>query len=100
VIPPEPLICAECGREPRDDENAADEWCCYSDGAGELVTFCPECAEREFARRTFEHSGLRDVTKFLLYDQVRQTWGKYREIGTGSKEWGRSGESAQSVRSA
>jgi len=44
--------------------------------------------EREIARRTFEHSGLRDVTKFLLYDQVRQIWRKYREIGTGSKEWG------------
>jgi hypothetical protein len=41
--------------------------------------------EREIARRTFEHSGLRTITKFLLYDQVRQTWRKYREIGVGSK---------------
>jgi hypothetical protein len=44
--------------------------------------------EREIARRTFEHSGLRGITKFLLYDQVRQTWSKYREIGVGSKAWG------------
>ena len=40
--------CAECGRRPRPDENADDEWRAYSDGAGELIVFCPECAEREF----------------------------------------------------
>jgi hypothetical protein len=42
------LACAESGREPREDENAADEWRAYSDGVGELHVFCPECAEREF----------------------------------------------------
>jgi hypothetical protein len=42
------LACAECGRNPRDNENADDEWRAYSDGVGELHTFCPECAEREF----------------------------------------------------
>jgi hypothetical protein len=56
--------------------------------------------EREIARRTFEHSGLRKVTKFLLYDQVRQTWRKYREIGVGSKEWGESASSESSARPA
>jgi len=56
--------------------------------------------EREIARRTFEHSGLRDVTKFLLYDQVRQTWRKYKEIGTGSKEWGEPSGAAGSARTA
>jgi hypothetical protein len=56
--------------------------------------------EREVARRTFEHSGLRDVTKFLLYDQVRQTWNKYREIGTGSRDWGDPGGLAHSAHSA
>jgi hypothetical protein len=30
------------------DENAADEWRAYSDGVGELVVFCPDCADREF----------------------------------------------------
>ena len=44
----EPLMCAECGRKPRPDENAEDEWRAYSDGVGELVVFCPECAECEF----------------------------------------------------
>jgi hypothetical protein len=44
--------------------------------------------EREIARRTFEQSGLIDVTRFLLYEQVRQTWNRYRSIGAGSKEWG------------
>jgi hypothetical protein len=44
--------------------------------------------EREITRRTFEQSRLKDVTQFLRYDQVRQTWQKYRSVGTGSKEWG------------
>lgn len=44
--------------------------------------------EREVARRTFEHSGLIDVTRFLLYDDVRQTWQRYRSVGSGSKTWG------------
>ncbi len=35
------FVCANCGREPRKDENADDDWCVYSDGTGELVTFCP-----------------------------------------------------------
>jgi hypothetical protein len=43
--------------------------------------------EREIARRTFEHSGLRDVTQFLSYDQVRQTWKRFQDVGRGSKEW-------------
>jgi hypothetical protein len=46
------LVCAECGRKPRDHENAADEWRPYSDGVGELIVFCPECAEREFGEAT------------------------------------------------
>lgn len=47
----ESLCCANCGREPRDDENPDDEWRVCSDGVGELVTFCSECAEREFGVR-------------------------------------------------
>ena len=42
------LMCAECGREPRDDENADDEWRAYLDVDDKLPVFCPECAEREF----------------------------------------------------
>jgi hypothetical protein len=34
--------------EPRDHENADDEWRAGSDGVGELHVFCPECWEREF----------------------------------------------------
>lgn len=44
----EEFTCAECGRRPREDEEPLDEWRAGSDGAGELVTFCPECWEREF----------------------------------------------------
>jgi hypothetical protein len=39
----EPLICAECGREPREDENPEDEWRTYYEGVGDGVTLCPEC---------------------------------------------------------
>lgn len=56
--------------------------------------------EREIARRTFEHSGLRTVTKFLFYDLVRQTWRKYQDVGTGSREWGEFPPPGESVRSA
>jgi hypothetical protein len=45
----ERLRCTECGRIPHEDENPDDEWRVYSDGVGELHSFCPECAEREFA---------------------------------------------------
>jgi hypothetical protein len=44
----QPLTSAECGREPCEDENAADEWRAYRDISDELPVFCPECAEREF----------------------------------------------------
>jgi hypothetical protein len=44
----QPLTCAECGREPREGENAADEWRAYHDISDELPVFCPECAEPEF----------------------------------------------------
>jgi hypothetical protein len=43
--------------------------------------------EREVARRTFEHSQLREVTKYLYYDAVRETWGKFQAIGEGSRGW-------------
>jgi hypothetical protein len=42
-------ICAECGREPRDEKNADDQWRTYYDGVGDGVTLCPECA-REIGR--------------------------------------------------
>ena len=46
------LVCTECGRQPRDDENAADEWQVYLDIDDDLPVFCPECAEREFGNET------------------------------------------------
>jgi hypothetical protein len=42
------LVCAECDRKPRDNENPADEWRAYLDIDDDLPVFCPECAEREF----------------------------------------------------
>jgi hypothetical protein len=43
-----PLVCAECGRQPRDDENAADEWRANAGVDDELHVFCKECAAAEF----------------------------------------------------
>ena len=56
--------------------------------------------EREIARRTFEHSGLRKVTLFLNYDDVRETWLKFQAIGEGSRGWSRSSPSAHSASEA
>ena len=38
---------SNCRRRPGLDENPADQWCVYSDGVGELLVVCAECAERE-----------------------------------------------------
>jgi hypothetical protein len=46
--------------------------------------------KREISRRTFEHSGLRSVTQFLHYAEIRETWRKYQDVGGGSKSWGAS----------
>jgi hypothetical protein len=43
-----PLVCAECGRKPREDENAEDEWRAYLDVDDDLPVFCPECSAAEF----------------------------------------------------
>ena len=40
------LTCAECGRSPRRGE----VWSVYYADLGEAVTYCPECAEREFGK--------------------------------------------------
>jgi hypothetical protein len=45
--------------------------------------------EREIARRTFEQSALREVTLFLYYDDVRDTWQKFQAVGEGSRGWSR-----------
>jgi type II restriction enzyme len=50
--------------------------------------------EREIARRTFTHSRLSDVTRYLYYDDVRETWRKFQAIGEGSRGWSRSGRSS------
>jgi hypothetical protein len=35
------LVCAECGREPREDEKAADEWRAYRDISDALPGVLP-----------------------------------------------------------
>jgi len=41
------LRCANCGREPRPDENALGDWVFSSDALGERHAVCRECATRE-----------------------------------------------------
>jgi hypothetical protein len=53
--------------------------------------------EREIARRTFEHSGLRKVTRYLYYEHVRDTWRKFQAVGEGSREWSHSGPGSSSA---
>ena len=47
---PENLRCAECAREVDEFTAIAEKWGFWSDGCGELLPFCPECARREFSR--------------------------------------------------
>jgi hypothetical protein len=42
------LVCAEFGRTSLDD---ARSWRAYLDDEDKTVTFCPECAEREFRQQ-------------------------------------------------
>jgi hypothetical protein len=41
------VTCAECGRQPRPGEL----WRLYFADIGEVVIYCPACAEREFGDR-------------------------------------------------
>jgi NAD-dependent SIR2 family protein deacetylase len=43
--------CAACGRQVEDDEAQAQRWGYWSDSAGEVYPYCPECAQRLDARR-------------------------------------------------
>jgi len=40
------LCCLECGRTDRDSEKG---WRAYLTVDGEVATYCPDCAEAEFA---------------------------------------------------
>jgi hypothetical protein len=46
----EHLRCTECGREPRTDENAMEEWPCHLDEQDDMRRFCPRCAKGESGR--------------------------------------------------
>ena len=43
------IRCSECHREVDEFLAIAERWGYWSDGCGELLPFCPECATREFA---------------------------------------------------
>jgi hypothetical protein len=45
VVSERPLICAECGAE---SEAGTVGWRAYLGDEDEVLTFCPECAAREF----------------------------------------------------
>lgn len=43
------IRCSECHREVDEFTSIMERWGYRSDGCGELLPFCPECARREFA---------------------------------------------------
>ncbi len=43
------IRCEGCGRVVDEFTAIAERWGYWSDGCGELLPFCPECARREFA---------------------------------------------------
>lgn len=51
------VSCAECGVEADERFTVAEHWTWWSDGYGELVPFCPVCAEREFGHRIVDLCG-------------------------------------------
>ena len=57
----------ECGREVDEFTAIAEKWGYRSDGTGELLPFCLECARREFAPLSrasdgLEHARQRGIT--------------------------------------
>ena len=48
--------CAEYGREADERWTVAERWTWWSDGLGELLPFCPDCAECEFGHRVVGRS--------------------------------------------
>ena len=52
--------CTKCGLEADQRFTIAESWTWWSDGLGDLLPFCPRCAEREFEHRitlSRPHSG-------------------------------------------
>ncbi len=45
----ETFACSECHREVDEFTAISERWGYWSDGCGELLLFCPDCARREFA---------------------------------------------------
>ena len=43
------IRCTECHRAVDEFLAIAERWGYWSDGCGELLPFCPECAQREFS---------------------------------------------------
>jgi hypothetical protein len=43
------IRCEQCGREVDEFTAIKERWGYWSDGCGELLAYCPECARREFA---------------------------------------------------
>jgi hypothetical protein len=46
------MRCVACGEEPDERFRILKPWTWWPDGHGNLLPFCPACAEREFGHRT------------------------------------------------
>ena len=42
------IECSECGRQVSGEVALAERWTYWSDGTGDPLPYCPECAAREF----------------------------------------------------
>jgi hypothetical protein len=45
------VCCENCGQQADERFTVVEHWSWWSDGLGELLPFCPECAEHEFGHR-------------------------------------------------
>jgi hypothetical protein len=45
------ILCEKCGRTIEPDEARAAGWRYWANGLGELLPFCPRCAERRVEHR-------------------------------------------------
>jgi hypothetical protein len=45
------VLCTECGSDSDERWAVIERWTWWSDGYGNLLPFCPHCAERQFGHR-------------------------------------------------
>ena len=65
-----PLVCAECGRRPRDGENPADEWRAYLDVDDDLPVFCPARSGSPSSTPTRSRASSQRARRVFLFGEI------------------------------